>query len=90
MPNQLTTWYPGTVSAIAGRSGNEGERFGPVTASPRSLPSFTCGESGTALEMVSLTWPASMSVTIGPTPLYGICTRSSPAMLLNSSMARWK
>src|SRR5262245_30114278 len=41
IPNQLITSYSGTVSAIAGSSGNEGERLGLVTPNPRSLPALT-------------------------------------------------
>ena len=68
-PNQFTTSYAGTVSAIAGTSGNAGERLGPVTPSARSFPAFTCGVSGTALAIVRPTCPPSMSVMSGPVPL---------------------
>ena len=34
-------------------------------------------------------WPPSKSIIAGPAPLYGMCAMSTPAMLLNSSTARW-
>ena len=48
-----------------------------------------CHEGGTALAMVTFTWPVMRSAMSGPVPLYGMCVIRTPAMDLKSSIARW-
>ena len=38
---------------------------------------------------VTCTCPPSRSVRAGPAPRYGMCTMSTPAIILNSSPAMW-
>src|SRR5215470_1155938 len=72
-PNQLvkSNCSKPLVSAIAGTSGNDGERLPLVTA--MALSCFDCrnGTTGGMPEMVSLTWPPTASVTAGWAPRYG-------------------
>ena len=54
---------------MVGISGAAGERAGPHRPMARSAPLFRCGcTAGSATTPIS-TWPAIMSVTIGPVPL---------------------
>ena len=68
-PLQETMSKPGTVSPIVGRSGNRGERLGPVTASTRSFPALICA-SIAAPPKETETSPVSIAVvTAEPPPL---------------------
>ena len=58
-PYQLVTAYPFTpASAIVGNSGEDFDRFGPVTAMPRSRPARTCGWPDTMLASAIWMLPA--------------------------------
>ena len=35
------------------------------------------------------TWPATVSLSAGPAPLYGLCVILAPVSDLNSSICRW-
>ena len=69
MPNQLATSYPGTASAIAGKSGSTGDRFSVVTASPRIFPALICGVIASGELMKNWMWPPSRSASAGVSPL---------------------
>src|ERR1044072_1910261 len=86
--NHDETSYPGTNSAIAGRSGTSGCRFAVVTASPRSCPFCTYGKVEGKFAKIASTRPGMRSFSAGPAPRYGMCVTSIPAMRLNSSPAR--
>ena len=43
---------------------------------------------GQARDVITATRPPSKSASAGPVPLYGMCVRSAPDMVLNSSTAR--
>src|SRR5450432_3964037 len=87
MPNQATVSYPGKPdSCTVGTSGSSGERVRVVTASGRSLPAFTSGSAGGKLTNMAATCPETTSFSAGDEPLYGMCTRSTPAIVLNSSI----
>src|SRR4051812_45017030 len=47
--------------------------------SARSLPSFTCERTDGTLAKATGTRPPSMSVRMAATPLYGMCSSSTPA-----------
>src|SRR5262249_31990614 len=54
----------------------------------RSLPALMCSiDSGTGLK-ITCTWPPSRSVIAGAPPRDGTCTKSTPAIILNSSPER--
>ena len=73
---------------MVGTSGRYGSRFSLVTASTRSFPARTCGmPDGTRLKC-TLMWPPSSALNTSALPLYGTCTRRTPAMVLNISAAR--
>ncbi len=87
--NQLTaSTFGRPSSAEVGISGRSGLRSSESIASGRSLPDFTCGKSTGKSMMMPSMWPPMASVAAGPAPLKGTCSRSMPASLLNSSMAR--
>ncbi|MOA65790.1 hypothetical protein D3C78_1922930 [compost metagenome] len=60
-----------------------------VTASTRSLPSFTKGPDDAQASNMTCRRPATRSFKAGALPLYGMCAICTPAMLLNSSASRW-
>ena len=64
-------------------------RFSVVTASARSLPDRACESAADAVTMRNGTWPAMVSVTAGPPPLYGTCTMLIPVLSFSNSPAMW-
>jgi hypothetical protein len=54
------------ASAIVGRSGHDGWRFGEVTASPRSVPALSAPVAGGGSTMVIITCPAITACTDSP------------------------
>ncbi|MNT51932.1 hypothetical protein D3C72_1889240 [compost metagenome] len=60
-----------------------------MTASALSLPSRTNGMADSMVSNITVAWPPITSVSAGALPLYGTCVMRMPAMLLNSSAARW-
>ena len=72
-----------TNSATAGTSGRASERVALVTASARSLPARMFAIARGIGGKAHWTWPLSRSGT--KLPLYGTWTRSTPAIILNSS-----
>ena len=81
MPLQESDSYPGTPdSATVGTSGSAAARLRPVCASTRSLPPLICGTAPGAFSNIIDTRPAMTSGSAGPLPLYGTCSRSTPAM----------
>ena len=88
-PNHDCTSKPATpASPIVGTSGAEGERCALVTANARSLPAFTCGNAEGMLSNITCTCPPIISVIAGALPLYGMCTISTFASILNNSPER--
>ncbi|MCY1308391.1 hypothetical protein D9M69_517950 [compost metagenome] len=59
-----------------------------VTPSARTLPLLMKGMAVSTSVKVMLTWPPSRSFSAGPVPLYGMCWKSVPVTLLNSTPAR--
>ena len=59
-----------------------------VTASGRSLPAWMCPSEEATLAKNSGTCPPITSFSAGPPPLYGTCTRLTPARCSNSAPAR--
>src|SRR6516164_3864214 len=89
IPAQPLASYPGTNSPIAGTSGNFGERIAVVTANARSLPALTCSIELARGSKVTCTWPPNRLVSASGWPRYGTPTRSTPAIILNSSPEIW-
>ena len=61
----------------------------PVVASAFTLPELTCSAMVVTASNIRSTWPPITSVRAPELPRYGMCTRYTPAMLLNSSPAMW-
>ena len=57
------------ASVIVGTSGKLRERFLPVTASARNLPSSMCGTAGDSVLKPIGVWPAITEASAGPPPL---------------------
>ena len=88
-PLQKLTWNAGRpASATVGTSGSAGSRAIPVIASARRRPARICGSKVTSPSKINCTSPALTACSAGAPPLYGTCTRSTPARLLNISAAR--
>ena len=63
-PYQASSVNPGFIaSAMVGTSGNCALRFGPVTASARSLPALTCGSAICSAGKASWVWLVITEVT---------------------------
>src|ERR1041384_6965734 len=92
MPHQLVASAPGSpASANVGASGNATRRRAPPTPRAFSLPERTCGRFWITLPTFICTWPAIVSVSAGPPPLYCTMTMLMPACSRKSSVARcWK
>src|SRR5262249_22580765 len=89
IPNIVSdSWSGKPASAKVGTSGSAGERFGVVTASPRSHPSLTCGTAGVSAVKAMNVWPARVAWMAGPEPLNGTGTMSRFCDCLNSSPER--
>ena len=68
--NHTVTSNPGSAaSATVGSSGVVGERLVEVTAIALSRPAFTNGRHEGMLSNITVTWPATMSVSAGALPL---------------------
>src|SRR5215510_4210384 len=72
-------------SDLVGTSGRSSERVAVLTASARSLPVLTYSIEDGSGSNVTCTRPPMRSASAGGTPRYDTCTRSTPAMILNSS-----
>src|SRR5262249_10352270 len=70
-------------------SDTTGERVAVVTASARSLPPLTYSIEEDRVENMTCPCPPSRSISAGPPPRYGTCTRLTPVIILNSSPAVW-
>ena len=70
-PSQFTALKPGKKSPTGARLGKKFMRSGLVTAIPFSRPSAIIGIKGEISITMPSTWPATVSVTAGPAPLYG-------------------
>ena len=57
--------------------------------SARNRPDLICGNAAPSAVDRTCTCPATTAAVEAPAPLYGTCTMSTPAMRLNSSIARW-
>src|SRR5262245_46355970 len=68
-------------------SGSTGERVAVVTASARSLPPLTYSINDDMVSNMTVTFHPSRSISAGPPPRYGTCTRLTPVIILNSSPA---
>src|SRR3989442_1454967 len=89
-PAQVITSKPVTpASATVGNSGTAGERLGPVTASPRTLPALTWGTIAGMLSNSRSICPATKPVIACCASLYGTCTICAPVISLNNSMPTW-
>jgi hypothetical protein len=69
MPSQEVTSKPGSVSAMAGRSGTNGTRAAVVAPSARSLPSCTSGQTDGIVSNIMSTCPPSSAGNAGPLPV---------------------
>ena len=65
------------------------ERLALVTARARNCPDWTNGSRPAMSEKMIWMRPATRSVRAGPRPLYGTCTMSTFAIVLNSSAVSW-
>ena len=72
-----------------GSCGCATERWALVTASAFSRPAATCGIVDTTLEAATEMRPPTRSVRIGGVPLYGTCTRRTPAVIASSATVMW-
>ena len=77
------------VSDSVGNSGTSVERLAVVTATAFNFPARTCCIEFARLSNMSCVSPASNACNAGAPPLYGMCTMSMWASVLNSSPARW-
>src|SRR6185503_4982615 len=75
------------ASASDGTSGSAADRLAEVTARPRSVPAFTCGEVGGSAENAIGVWPAIADWMAGAAPPNGTLVASSLSSSLNSSAA---
>src|SRR6266550_4698546 len=82
------SWFLIPSSSSVGTSGNAGERVAAVTASARSLPSFTSGVAGGIAWKHIGVCPATTDCIDGPPPGNGASAKSSPKVSLNSSLER--
>src|SRR5215831_8963698 len=73
---------------MVGTSGSAGDRLLLATARARSLPSFTCGTTGTDEVKAIGVWPAMVAPMANPALLYGTWTMSRPSDSRNSSPTR--
>src|SRR5688572_25912996 len=89
-PNQPETSYPDTpLSATVGTSGVPGQRFVVVTATARTLPDLMWAIDDGRLSKPIWICPPMRSMSIGPAPLYGTWTISTPAIIFSSSALMW-
>src|SRR5262245_56623511 len=84
-PFHVLASEPGTISPTVGTSGRISDRVAVLTASACSLPVLTYSIEDGIGSNVTCTRPPIRSASAGGTPRYDTCTRSTPAMILNSS-----
>ena len=72
-----------------GTLGNNGFGLSELMASATSLPALTCCRATWMGRNMTLTCPATTSVTAPAVPLYGMCVSAMPMRCLKSSIARW-
>lgn len=88
-PYQFVWWNPAKpASSIVRNSGAALARTGVVTARARTRPFLTNGRIEGRESNIICTCPPTRSVIAGALLLYGTCTMSMPAILLNCSAAR--
>src|SRR5450830_123990 len=88
--NQLAASKPATPpSEMVGISGANDRRLGPTTPRAFNWPFLTIGRDEVTLSKNSETLPASRSFMALLLPLYGMCTKSTPAASLNNSSSMW-
>src|SRR5215470_13184820 len=73
---------------MVGTSGSADDRLLVDTARARSLPSFTCGTTGTGEVKAIRVWPAMVAPMANPALLYGTWTMSRPSDWRNCSPTR--
>jgi ABC-type cobalamin/Fe3+-siderophores transport system ATPase subunit len=83
----LATFDDGVVAAYR-TSGSTARRFGMVTASARSRPSFTYGSALFTVSVIRFTTPAAVSTSEGALPLYGMCVICRPSAEASAAVAR--
>src|SRR4051794_10233287 len=77
------------ASSNVGTSGSAADRLADVTASPRNVPAFTCGEvGGSALNAIGVC-PEMADWIAGAAPPNGTLVASRWKESLNSSAASW-
>ena len=90
MPCQLVDTMSTPSSRSVGTFGNRSSRFAVVSAIGRSLPDWAKLITEVSVWMVTVTCPATTSVTAWPAPpLYGMCTIFRPFCAASSSICRW-
>ena len=73
---------------MVGTSGRTALRRVPLVPSTLSRPLLMCGTTWISDGITICAWPAMTSAIAGPPPLYGTCTTSIPAWIMNSAQAR--
>ena len=77
------------LSATVGTSGKVAERFSPITASARKARALICGTTGLRISTAASICPPRRAVITAGVPLKGTTCTSTPALVLNSSAARF-
>src|SRR5690349_14577278 len=80
--------YPGSDSAIVGKSGSSADFLALVIPRAFSFPAFTWGMTGPEAEKNNCTWPVIRSMIAVPVFLYGTGVILIPAMTLNIAADR--
>src|SRR5262249_28451395 len=88
-PSQMVASYPGTVSAIVGKSGVSSDRVRPVVPSARTCPPFASADIVVTASNIICTVPEITLLRASPEALWGTCTMSLCVIALNNSPAMW-
>ena len=72
-----------------GTFGSTASRCGAATTIGTSRPSLMKGSADGRLSKMIFTWPATVSLSAGPEPRYGMWVMKVPVRFLNSSICRW-
>ena len=86
---QVAIWKLTPCSVKVGTSGSEGSRFGPLTASARSLPALIRDKDAAGDEKPACKRLPMMSTLDSAADLYGTCCIFSPVLCRTISILKW-